>query len=196
MNLSPHARGGCESRSEESRQRQSETIRSNPELLEKARNSMKKNGLKKGYKASEAHRKNNSEVRRGRTQSQETKDKRAESHRGRKNTPETIELMRQSALKRAEEQPTYHSVKTKKKISRQQKGRIWINDGQKNQRLFPADAEPFFALGWVRGKLGACGSGLWVHRMVDGSLERNRVPEEELQKLLDQGWVRGTGPQS
>lgn len=212
VNLSPNATGGNvvdwtpeqrakhsqalmgHVRSEESKRKQSETIRSRPDLIEKARASLARNSctdpeVLRGniQKAIEANI--------GRKQSPEHVEKRAAKHRGRKNTPETLALMSESAKHRAAANPTVHSQATRALISSQQKGRIWINNGVKNRRLFPEEASELLTQGWVRGKLGRCGSGLWAHRYVDGELERKRVPKVELPGLLAIGWSRGTGPQ-
>jgi group I intron endonuclease len=213
VNISPHATGGNfvewapERRrrhseihmgithTEEAKAKMSRTRATRPDLIEAARASLAENRC------------TNPEVLRGniqkaiesnvgRKQSQATIEKRAAKHRGRKNTPETIEKMRQSALRRCEEKPQAHGESTRALISSQQKGRIWINNGTKNRRLFPEEAEPLLAEGWVRGKLGRSGSGLWAHRFTeDGTLERKRVPKAELPALLESGWIRGTGPQ-
>lgn len=58
-----------------------------------------------------------------------------------------------SAKARAVEHPQSHDDSTKALISSQQKGRVWITDGSKNQRLFLADAAPLLDSGlWRPGK--------------------------------------------
>lgn len=194
VNLSPCSAGGSGGHTEATRRKMSKTRASCPVLVQKARESLAVNRctdvetLRVNVLAA-------IEANTGSRQSQETKSKRAESHRGRTNTPETLALMSASAKRRAALQPPSHGDETRALISSQQKGRIWINDGQKNRRLFPEEAEGLLAQGWVRGKLGRSGSGLWAHRYVDGSLERQRIPKAELPGLLATGWSRGTGPQ-
>jgi group I intron endonuclease len=151
MNISKSAAGGCTSRSEESRRRMSDTRKSRPDLMEQARQSIARNRLPKGYTATPEHRANNAAAQQGRKQSPETIAKRAAAHRGRKNTPETIARMSESAKRRAAEHPTEHGAETRALISRQQTGRICINNGTTTRRLFPDEADPLLAAGWVRG---------------------------------------------
>ena len=103
---------------------------------------------------------------------------------------ETKARMSEAAQKRWETNPQSHGDSTRKLISTQQKGRIWINNGTGSQRLFLGDAEPLLATGWVRGRLGASGRqrGLWIH--LNG--EQKRVAPEEVDAYLAQGWARGT----
>jgi len=182
-------------RSEESRRKQSETIRSNPELLQKARESLTLNRRKLDPEKMAERAREMAEANRGRTRSEAHRRAIGAAHRGRRNSPETLARMSEAAKVRATLTPTQHGQATRELISTQQKGRIWVNDGEKNKRLFPEDAQPLLESGWVRGKLGACGSGLWVHRYVGEALERGRVPKEELSSKLSQGWSRGKGSQ-
>jgi len=170
VNLSPHACGGNHiewtperrkrrserytgnvSHSEETRRRMSETRSTRPDLVEKARQSLARNTctdpviLARNAAKATAHNT-------GKKQTPEHIEKRAAAHRGRKNTPETLARMSESAKRRAAEQPTEHSAETRALISRQQKGRIWITDGTRNRRVFPAEAQPLFAAGWARGR--------------------------------------------
>ena len=181
VNLSPHACGGNHIewtperrkrrserymghvRSEESIRRQIETFKSRPDLMEQARQSAARNRLPKGYKATPEHRANIAAAQQGKKQTPEHIEKRAAAHRGRKNTPETLVRMSESAKRRAAEQPTEHGVETRALISRQQKGRIWINDGTRNRRVFPAEAIPLLDCGWSRGRLAG--------RLAGGNVE-------------------------
>ena len=163
MNISKSAAGGCTSRSEESIRRQIETFKSRPDLMEQARQSAARNRLPKGYKATPEHRANNAAAQQGKKHTPEHIEKRAAAHRGRKNTPETLVRMSESAKRRAAEQPTEHGVETRALISRQQKGRIWINDGTRNRRVFPAEAIPLLDCGWSRGRLAG--------RLAGGNVE-------------------------
>ena len=138
---------------EDTKSKMSKTRRTRPDLVEKSREALDavrhlsytpEVCAKKGKKAAEKLR--------GRKQSPENIEKRAAAHRGRKNTPETIALMRESAKRRAREKPTQHGEATRTLISQQQKGRVWINDGTRNQRLFPDQAQELIAQGWVRGR--------------------------------------------
>jgi len=156
VNLSPHATGGNiidwtpemrqklseshlgNTHSKATKAKMSKTRRTDPDLVAKARASLAQNGLKKGYKATDAHRRKVALAMAGKEQSQETKDTRAESHRGRKNTPETLALMSASAKARAALNPTSHGEETRALISAHQKGRVWINNGVKNRRVFPS----------------------------------------------------------
>jgi hypothetical protein len=211
VNLANHAHGGAftdwtpemlqrmseaqtgKVRSKASIRKQVESWRQNPENAEKARRQIRtasKCITPEGRaRAGEATRQRLTGVK----QSPETIEKRRKKHIGRKNTPETKRKMSESAKKRAVAQPTQHGSETRAKISAQQKGRVWINNGERNRRVFPSDipAEG----GWVRGKLGACGTGLWVHRYQGEEIERLRVPHDMLRTRLAEGWVRGTGPQ-
>lgn len=45
-----------------------------------------------------------------------------------------------------------HSLKTKKKMSKSQKGRTWFNDGIKNHFIFPEDAPPYYQKGRLKWK--------------------------------------------
>ena len=171
VNLSPHAVGGNivewtperrkrrserymgHVRSEESRRRQAETIKSRPDLMEKARQSLARNActdpviLARNAAKASAHNT-------GKKQSPETIAKRAAAHRGRKNTPETIARMKAAAKRRVKEHGApSHGADTRALISQQQRGRIWVNDGTTNRRVFPDEAVALLAAGWVRGRI-------------------------------------------
>ncbi len=169
VNLSPHACGGNHVewtperrkrrserymghvRSEESRRRQSETIKSNPDLVEKARQSLARNSCT-DPETLRANARKASDSNRGRKQTPETIEKRAAAHRGRKNTPETIAKMKAAAKRRIKEQgPPNHGPETRALISEQQRGRVCLTRGGKNTRARPEDVDAMLAEGWERG---------------------------------------------
>lgn len=156
INLSPSSKGGCAGHTPETCAKMSETRASRLDLVEKARETIERNRLQKGEKKSpEALAKIQAAgfLRRGTHISPEHVAVLVEANRGRKNTPETIALMSESAKARALAQPTVHADSTKALISEQQRGRVWITDGTKNQRLFPDVAAPFLESGtWQPGK--------------------------------------------
>lgn len=137
-------------RSEASVEKQRETWKSRPDLVEKARESLNRNRVH--VDATERNRKTGEKLR-GRKQDPEAVEKRAASNRGRKNTPETLARMSESAKRRAQAQPTSHGSATRSLISAQQRGRVWVNDGQVNQRLFPEEADRLLACGWRKGRV-------------------------------------------
>jgi hypothetical protein len=149
VNLSPLAKGGCDGRSEETRKKMSATRTSRPDLVEKARETLNRNRIQKGGSKSEDAKRKVALGMLGKTQTLEHVEKRAAAHRGRKNTPETLARMSESAKKRAQAQPPAHGPETRTLISEQQKGRVWINDGSQNRRVFP-DVVPE---GWAAGRL-------------------------------------------
>ena len=173
VNLSPYATGGNSVVwDEEARKRHSEahmgyvrspesiskqvvTFRANPESVEKARASLAENSKKITPESIAQRASKTAELLRGRTQTPESVEKRAAANRGRKNTDDTKKLMSESAKKRASLSPTVHDQETRALISAQQKGRIWINDGTRNQRLPPLEAQVLLDMqdgGWSRGR--------------------------------------------
>jgi hypothetical protein len=153
VNLSPFADGGCAFRSEETRQKMSATRASRPDLVGKARESLAKNRVYLDPQKKLDHAQIMSEANKGRKQSPEHVSKRATANRGRKNTPETLAQMSESAKRRSIAHPTSHDSETRALISSQQSGRVWINDGSRNSRVFP-DKIP---VGWVTGRFArAC----------------------------------------
>lgn len=158
VNLSPDSDGGCEGHTEETRQKMSKTRSSRPDLRELAKKSLALGrGRAPSQKALDALRRY-SDSQRGGQQPPEVVAKRAASHRGRKNTPETIEKMRAAAKLRVIEKPQRHGEETRKKISGQQRGRLWVNNGLENRRVLPEDAPQLLSSGWVRGRFSAVGS--------------------------------------
>lgn len=152
VNLSPHARGGCGGHTGVTREKMRVTRSSRPDLVEKARESLARNRLPVGAPRTPEHAEAIAAKLRGRKQALEAVAKRAASNRGRKNTPDTLRRMSESAKRRAQVQPTSHGDETRALISSQQRGRVWVNDGGVNQRLFPEDAENLLAQGWCRGR--------------------------------------------
>lgn len=173
VNLSPHACGGNivewtperrkrrserytgnVSHTEETRQRMSETRSTRPDLVETSRVLLEQARSNITHEAMSARAKALCESNTGKKHTPEHIEKRAAAHRGRTNTPETLARMSESAKRRAAEHPTEHNAETRALISRQQKGRIWINDGTRNRRVFPAEATPLLDCGWSRGRRG------------------------------------------
>lgn len=150
VNLSPHARGGCGGHTEDTRDKMRSTRSSRPDLVQKARESLARNRV---HVDATARNQKTGEKLRGRKQDPEAVAKRAASNRGRKNTPDTLRRMSESAKRRAQAQPTSHGDETRALISSQQRGRVWVNDGKVNQRLFPEDAERLLMQGWCRGRM-------------------------------------------
>lgn len=153
VNLSPHARGGCGGHTEATREKMRVTRLSRPDLVEKARDSLARNRLPVGTPRTPEHSEAIAAKLRGRKQDPETVAKRAASNRGRKNTPDTLRRMSESAKRRAQAQPTSHGDETRALISSQQRGRVWVNDGKVNQRLFPEEADRLLACGWGKGRV-------------------------------------------
>lgn len=157
LNLSPHADGGCVSRSEETRKKMSQTRSSRPDLIQKSKDSMKLNGIPfvKGERKSEVMIRKAADGHRGKKQSSDHIAKRVAAHLGRRNTLETKAQMSESAKKRANTQPTKHGSETRALISTQQKGRIiWVNNGTSNTRIWPNEFSEYEASGFMRGRKG------------------------------------------
>ena len=139
----------------ETKVKMAETRASRLDLVAKARASLERNRIHKGERKSpEAVLKirKAAAARRGVPQSPEAIAKRVAAITGRKNTEETKALMSESAKRRAQEHPTVHGSKTRALISAQQKGRVWVNDGETNRRLPPDEAEALLASGWLPGR--------------------------------------------
>ena len=215
VNLSPHAVGGNivewtperrrrrserytgnVSHTEETRQRMSETRSTRPDLVEKARRSLARNRLPKGYTPTPEHRANNAAAQRGKKHTPEHIEKRAAAHRGRKNTPETIAKMSESAKRRAAEQPTEHGPETRALISRQQTGRVCLTRGGENTRVKSEDVDALLAEGWERGVTHRDDLVRIKQAWVTDGNEIRRVPESEVERLLADGWERGRVPSS
>lgn len=67
-----------------------------------------------------------------------------------------IKGYREDQIRHGENAPAYgmrHSEEFKDMISRNTKGRIWINNGSSNKRVFPDDLEKFIKCGWVKGRI-------------------------------------------
>jgi group I intron endonuclease len=149
LNLSPFSDGGCSGHTEETRRKMSETRKSRPDLLAQARESLSRNRvhldpqkkIDQALKMCESHK--------GKKQSPEQIAKRVKAHLGRKNTPETRAQMSESAKRQAIAHPTSHGSETRALISIQQKGRVWVNNGLRNSRMFPDS----ISVGWSVGRI-------------------------------------------
>ena len=165
VNLVASSRGGMTGmvRTPESIEKQRATFKSRPDLIEKARASLNRNRV---FITKESHHRGvmkTAAKNRGRKQTPEQVARRVESVTGRKNTPETIERMRDSGRRRAAEMPTSHGDETRALISTQQRGRVWVNDGTVNRRLWPDEAATLVVGGWVYGKVGGSVAGMvWM----------------------------------
>ena len=151
VNLVASSRGGMAGlkATPESIAKRVATFKARPDLVEKARESLARNRV---YVDATARNRKTGEKLRGRKQDPEAVAKRAASNRGRKNTSDTLRRMSESAKRRAQAQPTSHGGETRALISSQQRGRVWVNDGRVNQRLFPEEAERLLVQGWCRGR--------------------------------------------
>lgn len=182
-------------RSEESRAKQSATVRASPELRQKARESLAVNSLKITPKAVAVRARKTAEKLRGRTQSPEHVQNSALGRTGLKRTEATKLRMSESAKARALRQPTSHDAETRALISQQQKGRVRINDGKTEKSVTSEEVQALLDAGWLKGSLEKPSmQGLVWIRSPDG--EYRRVKEEALPPLLDEGWVRGIPPKT
>jgi len=141
VNLSPYACGGCDGHTEKTRAKMSKTRSTRPDLVRKARASLIRNTRPPGVPLTPTHREAISTALSGRKQDPEVVARRAESNRGQKRSEETRQRMSEAAKQRCVEHPLSHSEDTKALISRQQRGRVWINNGKKNRRVWPEEAE-------------------------------------------------------
>jgi hypothetical protein len=120
-------------------------------------------------------------------------------------TEEAKQSISEKARRRFEEHPELWAATPEKrqKNSEASKGRIWINNGERNRFLKPEAAQPFLDSGWVPGKKGkkpkapvnenrskAKRGRVWVN---DGQGSSKMVSREAAETLLAQGWVRGRG---
>lgn len=194
VNLSPHARGGCGGHTDVTRERMRVTRSSRPDLVQKARESLARNRIPVGTPRTPEHKEAIGASLRGRKQAPEAVEKRAASNRGRKNTPDTLRRMSESGKRRAQAQPTSHGDGTRALISSQQRGRVWINNGEVSQRLFPEDAENLLAQGWFRGRLGSSMAGSVT--LLDPEGQRRLVRPEDVEARLSAGWSHLPPPAS
>jgi len=196
VNLVASSRGGMAGvgRTPESRAKQSATLKSSPDLIDKARASIARNRV---FRTKESYRIGSLKTaakNRGRKQTPEQIARRVESVTGRKNTPETIERMRDSGRRRAAAMPTSHGDETRTLISTQQRGRVWVNDGTVNRRLWPDEAATLVVGGWVYGKVGGSVAGMvW---MVDPTGQRRRVRPQDVSARLEAGYTHTPTPKS
>lgn len=88
---------------------------------------------------------------------------------GRIKSPETLEKQRQRAL-----------------------GRIHINNGSQEKKIYPKDLQRFIDEGWKVGRVirvhNPSAGRIWVHF---GEEKEEVILPEQLQSYLDSGWVRG-----
>lgn len=85
------------------------------------------------------------------------------------------------------------SEEMKKKFSRDQKGRIWINNGTKCKKVWPEEKTKYLLEGWSEGRIeGQAPNTSGYVRIFKGS-ERKAIPVEDLQSYLDRGWKKGRG---
>lgn len=175
VNLSPHSTGGNivewteEKRKEHSeiykgvshpewrKEQRKEMISSNPELHARFCEILRENHDKAIAAATTpeaiARRaETQSKLFKGRKLSAEHIEKVRQAHLGRENTTETIQKMRESAKRRALEQPTVHSQETKDLISQQQKGRKWVCKEGVRKKVLPSELGRYLEQGWVLGR--------------------------------------------
>lgn len=122
-------------RSEESRRKQSETLKghpTSPETREKISKALKGNQNGKGKVLDRAAIERIAAKNRGQKRSLESRKKMSESHKGQK-----------PWLK-----GKHHSEETKKKLSEAHKGKRWYTDGEKSHAFFPGEQPE----GWILGK--------------------------------------------
>jgi hypothetical protein len=186
VNLVSSARGGMAGykATPESIAKRVATFKARPDLIAKARASLNRNRV---FVNAVTRNRKTGEKLRGRKQDPEQVEKRAASNRGRKNTSETLARMSESGKRRAQAQPTSHGEETRSLISSQQRGRVWVNDGQTNQRLFPEEADLLLAQGWQRGRVGPSVAGRVS--MLDPTGQQRLVRPEDVPARLGSGWA-------
>lgn len=161
VNLTRTSDGGGGEWTEASREKRKALLENNPELKARLRSVLDKNRPRALILALEARKSPEArenflkaqKTRRGVPQKPEHIAQRAGSHRGRKNTPETLRRMSESAKVRAQAQPTSHGEGTRKLISSQQRGRVWVHNATTNRRVWPHEARELFSLGWEPNRL-------------------------------------------
>ena len=189
VNLVASSRGGMTGwkATPESITKRVATIRSRPDLIEKARTSLARNRV---FITKESHHRGvlkTAAKLRGRKQPPEQVARRVDAITGRRNTPETLARMSESGKRRAAAMPTSHGEETRALISTQQRGRVWVNDGAGNRRVWPDEADALVAAGWVRGKVGRSVAGMVS--MVDDGGRRRRVRPGDVPARLGAGWT-------
>lgn len=175
-------------RSAEQVARQVSTWKGNPRNIEKARITLSKNRHRITREGILRRSRLTGDKLRGRKQPPEVVEKRAAANRGQTRTPETRALMSRSAKARVLVYPITFSFSTRKKISEQLKGRVWLNQAGKNIRVPPERVPELLAQGWARGRVGGSNLGRVVLTR-NGSVKL--APPEEVEGLLTQGWIRG-----
>ncbi len=161
VNLIPTSDGGGEKWSDAMREKRRLLVENNPglrarlkEVLNAARPAAMKAWRESGAaeKLAEVARRN-AEAQRGVPQKPEVVARRVASNRGQKRTEETKQLMSRSAKARAAAHPTAHGEDTRKLISTQQKGRVWVHNETVNRRVWPEEARELIAQGWLPNRL-------------------------------------------
>ena len=196
VNLVSSSRGGMTGykATSESIAKRVATIKSRPDLIEKARASIARNCVfitKEGRRIGVLK---TAAKLRGRKQSPESVARRVAATLGRKNTPETRARMSESGKRRAEAMPTAHGADTRALISTQQRGREWVNDGATNRRVWPDEAEALVSAGWVRGRLGRSVAGRMA--LIDPAGQRRLVRPQDVPARLGAGWAYPPPPAS
>lgn len=79
------------------------------------------------------------------------------------------------------------------KFRRDQKGRIWINNGTKCKHIWPEDKAKYLSEGWAIGRIKGQAPNTSGYVRVFKDSERKAIPVRELQNYLEQGWLRGRG---
>lgn len=196
-------------RSEESRAKQSATLRASPDLREKARAALAINSKLITPEAILKRNRATGLKLMGRRLSPETIKKIVAIHRGRRNTEETKRLMSESAKARSIAMPTKHDEETRALISSQQKGRVWINNGTENRKVYPSETSKLIEQGWVLGRSGRAvveapvkrpkeeiAAEISVHQRgriwINNGVKNRKVFEPEIPELLIEGWVLGS----
>lgn len=72
-----------------------------------------------------------------------------------------------------------------------QRGRIWVNDGKRCEKVWPEVFEVLQKQGWVKGRLKGQVPNTQGYFWVHNEKECRTVPREDLEKYLEQGWQRG-----
>lgn len=81
----------------------------------------------------------------------------------------------------------------KRKISEDQKGRIWVNNGVQCKHIWPEEKEEYLTKGWNLGRVTGQTPNTSGYVRIFRNSERKAIPVQELSKYLDQGWKKGRG---
>lgn len=85
------------------------------------------------------------------------------------------------------------SKELREKISVDQKGRIWVNNGTKCKHIWPDEKGSYLSKGWSEGRLKGQAPDTSGYIRIFKDSERKAVKFEELDSYLTQGWKRGRG---